>query len=122
MTKNILGACTFYTRKALQTIGLHHKNFNKGHGDHVELTYRAYKHGFGTPFWWFADLYESWNFIKNQSNFTSDSVVRNQKQFIENFNDSRKTFKMLHGMDIFEVPDIGEKQVIEVLKRLKTNG
>ena len=69
LTKNILGAFTFYTRTALQTIGLHHKKFNKGHGDHLELTYRAAKHCFGTPFWWFADLYGSWDMIENQSNF-----------------------------------------------------
>lgn len=118
LAPNILGAFTFYTRKALQTVGLHHKSFNKGHGDHLELTYRASKHGFTTPFWWFADLYDSWNMIENQSNFTSDSVVRNNN-YEKNFNESRAIFKQLHGCDIYQVPQSTEKEVIETLKRIK---
>lgn len=119
LTQNILGAFTFYTRDAIQTIGLHHHSFNKGHGDHLELTYRAYKHNYGTPFWWFADLYKSWEMIENQSNFTTDSKVRNKETFLANFNESRLTFKMLHGCDIFEVPQMSETDVINFLKKLK---
>lgn len=118
LTKNILGAFTFYTREALQTIGMHHKDFNKGHGDHLELTYRAYKHGLGTPFWWFADVYGSWNMIENQSNFTTDSVVRNNN-FHENFSNARRTFNTLHGCDIFDIPELPESEVIKFLKQCK---
>jgi len=121
LTENILGAFTFYTREALQTIGLHHKDFNKGHGDHLELTYRAYKHGFGSPFWWFADLYGSWDMIENQSNFASDSVVRNE-DFADRFNTARQTFKSLHGCDIFEVPNNGDQYAINILKEIKNDG
>lgn len=119
LTQNILGAFTFYTKEALQTIGLHHHLFNKGHGDHLELTYRAYKHNYGTPFWWFADLYESWKMIENQSNFTTDSKVRNKETFLTNFNEARKVFKTLHGCDIFEIPQLSEGEVINYLKKLK---
>ena len=119
LTKNILGAFTFYTREALQTIGLHHKDFDKGHGDHLELTYRAFKHKFSTPFWWFADLYESWNMIENQSNFTTDSVVR-AEDFASKFNEARNTFKNLHGCDIFDIPEMSEVDVINFLKSLKS--
>ena len=119
LTKNILGAFTFYTKHALQTIGLHHVLFDKGHGDHLELTYRAYKHNLGSPFWWFADIHDSWNMIHNQSNFTTDSVVRNNN-FQQNFAAARKSFHMLHGHDIFQVPEMTSSQVVEYLKRLKT--
>jgi GT2 family glycosyltransferase len=119
LTKNILGAFTFYTRDALQTIGIHHKDFNNGHGDHLELTYRAYKHGLGTPFWWFADVYGSWDMIENQSNFTTDSVVRNNN-FHENFSNARKTFNTLHGCDIFDIPELPESEVIKFLKQCKS--
>lgn len=118
LTKNILGAFTFYTREALQTVGLHHIDFNKGHGDHLELTYRAYKHKFGTPFWWFADLYGSWDMIENQSNFTTDSIVRSE-DFANRFNEARQIFKTLHGCDIFEIPDNGDDYVINFLKEIK---
>jgi GT2 family glycosyltransferase len=118
LTPNILGAFTFYTRQALQTIGLHHKDFNKGHGDHLELTYRASKHKLTTPFWWFADLYGSWDMIENQSNFTTDSVVRS-KNFEQNFNEARDIFKRLHGCDILQVPQTSETDVIKILKEIK---
>jgi hypothetical protein len=120
LTPNVLGAFTFYTKECLQTIGLHHKDFNKGHGDHPELTYRAYKHGFTTPFWWFADIYGSWDLIKNQSNMGDDSLVRNQTKFFENFKDACNTFKMLHGVDMLQVPLMSEAQVIDVLKKIKS--
>jgi GT2 family glycosyltransferase len=119
LNHNILGAFTFYTKNALQTIGLHHKSFNKGHGDHLELTYRAYKHGLTTPFWWFADIYDSWNIIENQSNFTTDSKVRNPETFQQHFNDARNNFKKLHGIDIFEIPQLTKDNVITFLKTLK---
>ena len=119
LNQNILGAFTFYTRKALQTVGLHHKDFNKGHGDHLELTYRAYKHGLTTPFWWFADVYGSWDMIENQSNFTSDSKVRNPETIQRYFNEARQIFKKLHGLDIFEIPQLTESEVITCLKTLK---
>lgn len=119
LTHNILGAFTFYTREALQTIGLHHHLFNKGHGDHPELTYRAYKHGFTTPFWWFADIYNSWEMIENQSNMGDDSLVRNQKNIRENFNEACSIFKYLHGVSMLEVPHVSEQEVIEILKKLK---
>jgi len=120
LTKNILGACTFYTREALMTIGLHHHSFNKGHGDHLELTYRAFKHGYGTPFWWFADIFNSWDKIENQSNFTTDSVVRSEN-FADKFQEARDIFKSLHGYDIFKIKDVGEEQVIKYLKKTKLN-
>jgi len=119
LTQHILGAFTFYTRKALQAVGLHYYEFNKGHGDHLELTYRAWKYGYGTPFWWFADLYESWNMLKNLSDFTSDSIVRKPETFWNNFNEARSIFKKLHGVDIYEIPNLTEEKVIECLKKLK---
>lgn len=119
LTKNILGAFTFYTRTALQSIGLHFHKFNKGHGDHLELTYRAYKLGFTTPFWWFADVYESWKMIKNLSNMGDDSKVRNPQTFWDNFNEASENFKYLHGYDIFKIPEMSENEVINVLKTLK---
>jgi GT2 family glycosyltransferase len=119
LNQNILGAFTFYTRKALQTVGLHHKDFNKGHGDHLELTYRSYKHGLTTPFWWFSDVYGSWDMIENQSNFTTDSKVRNPETIQKYFNEARQIFKRLHGLDIFEIPNLNENEVINCLKLLK---
>lgn len=119
LTQNILGAFTFYTKQCLMQIGLHHKDFNKGHGDHPELTYRAYKHGYTTPFWWFADIYDSWKMIINQSNMSEDSLVRNQINFVQNFREACNTFKLLHGVDMLAVPDVGEKEVISLLKKLK---
>lgn len=121
LTPNILGAFTFYTKKCLRQIGLHHKDFNKGHGDHPELTYRAYKHGFTTPFWWFADIYDSWNMIGNQSNMNSDSLVRNQTNFMQNFNEACNLFKTLHGFNMLEVPCLSENDVINTIKKIKND-
>lgn len=120
LTKNILGAFTFYTRDALQTIGLHYCKFDEGHGDHLELTYRAAKHKFTSPFWWFADIYNSWNLISNLSNMTTDSVVRDAATFTQKFNRARANFKFLHGTDIFEVPELSEHEVLTILKEIKS--
>jgi len=121
LTPNILGAFTFYTRKCLQHVGLHHRKFNKGHGDHPELTYRAFKHGFTTPFWWFADIFDSWNMIENQSNMGDDSLVRNQQEFWNNFNEACSFFGDLHGYNMLKVPMKSEQEVIQILKDIKKN-
>ena len=57
--------------------------------------------------------------IENQSNLTTDSVVRRPETFMKHFSEARSIFKILHGCDIFEVPDIGEKEVIKILKHIK---
>jgi GT2 family glycosyltransferase len=121
LTPNVLGAFTFYTRNCLQHVGLHHRKFNKGHGDHPELTYRAFKHGFTTPFWWFADIFGSWNMIENQSNMGDDSLVRNQKSFWDNFNEACNLFGELHGYNMLKVPIKNEQEVIQILKDIKKN-
>lgn len=115
LTPNVLGALTFYTRRALQTVGLHHYKFNKGHGDHPELTYRAWKHGFTTPFWWFADIHRSWEMIENLSDMNSDSLVRNQAHIAQNFREACDVFQELHGVHMMEVPDTPEDQVLAFL-------
>jgi hypothetical protein len=67
---------------------------------------------------WFADLYGSWDMIENQSNFTTDSVVRNNN-YQQNFNEARDIFKSLHGCDILQVPQTSEMDVIKILKEIK---
>ncbi len=56
--------------------------------------------------------------IENQSNFTTDSVVRNT-DFTKRFNNARENFKMLHGCDIFDIPDRGSEYVINFLNSIK---
>lgn len=58
-----VGAWTFYTRPALEDVGLHDENFHNAY-EHVELTWRLIKKQYTTPWGAFADAVDSHKWLK----------------------------------------------------------
>jgi len=64
MYPNSVGAFSYYQREVLEKIGGFDKVY-KNAWEHVDHTMEAFKQGFTTPYWWFADINESWKYIKD---------------------------------------------------------
>jgi hypothetical protein len=121
LTPNLLGAFTYYHTNVIDHIGGHDPKFDHNHMDHVELTYRAIKAGLHPPFWWFADINNSWKMIGNLSNMGDDSLVRNEAEVQKYFKDACLHFKELHGYIPMQVPQVSQDDMCATLRYIHKN-
>jgi len=121
LTANLLGAFTYYHTNVLDNIGTHDPKFDHNHMDHVELTFRAIKAGLHPPFWWFADINNSWDMIGNLSNMGDDSLVRNEAEVQKYFKDACLYFKEKHDYIPMQIPQTSEDDMCARLRHLHKN-
>jgi GT2 family glycosyltransferase len=110
---------TFFTREVLEKVGLLDEDFYNA-WEHVDHTYRIIKAGYHPPFWWFADLYNSHEYITEAPDaINNSSIANNNEQWHKNVYGGREIYKNKHGHYPNEPPFISKEQVIETLKKLK---
>lgn len=119
-TPNVLGAFTYYLSTVIKNIGYHDERFDGNHMDHVDLTYRAIKANLHPPFWWFADINNSWEMIGNLSNMGDDSIVRNEERFMKAITKAFQVFQSKHGCTPVQVPQVDEEQVLQILEQIQS--
>jgi len=117
-----VGAFCFYTRHCLEQVGLLDERFYQAF-DHVEHTYRIAKAGLTTPYWWFADIADSWEYLDEVACSEESSVIRfkDPQQWRDNLKSAARYFREKHGyLPAWEgaVPDLGQPDVLRQLKTL----
>lgn len=110
---------SFFTREVLQKVGYIDEEFYNA-WEHVDHTYRIIKAGYHPPFWWFADIVDSVNFLTEAPGAIDNSSIANKtEQWKKNVYEGREIYKRKHG-HYPNMPPIAEKQqVVEILKKLK---
>jgi GT2 family glycosyltransferase len=78
LNKHILGAFSYYNKKVLLDCGFMDERFINAY-EHVDHTLIIANKGYHPQFWWFADLAYSYNFIDEQDDFHSESIIRKNK-------------------------------------------
>jgi GT2 family glycosyltransferase len=73
--KHAIGAWCLYTREVIEQVGLLDTNFDNA-WEHVEYTYRISKAGLTTPFWMFADVKGSKQWLQEQPDAIENSIIR----------------------------------------------
>jgi hypothetical protein len=117
---NCVGAFSYYQREALEKIGLF-DDFYKNAWEHVDHTMEAFKKGYTSPYWWFADINESWKYIKDIEGCIENSTIGHTDAWKENFNRGFLHFKKKYGFGPTEVPDSKPEQVQNMLTFLLQN-
>jgi len=74
---NLTAALSYYRDRVIETVGYLDENY-KNILEHVDHTYRIIKHGFHPPFWWFADILDSCDGIKEQDPMLVQSTHRHR--------------------------------------------
>ena len=115
-----VGAFSFYTSQVLNEVGLIDTGF-KNAFDHVEHTFRIIKAHKHPPFWWFADLADSSEYLEDFEWSPQTSTVHTKPDFDLNFQNSLKRFKDLHNKTIFNIENSDKHIVVGELKRLYTS-
>ena len=120
---NCVGAFSYYLKNVIKAVGYMDERFSSLKcWEHVEHTNRIIKAGLTTPFWWFADMYNSDQFIKEQFSSEVNSVITDDKTaWKKNIQIGGELYKNLHGVYPTQTPDTKPDELVEILKHLKVN-
>jgi len=122
LNQHSVGAVCFYTRKSLEDVGIFDEDFDKNNFEHVEHSYRLAKSGYSTPYWWWADLANSCDFIEEQACSEESSSIRRGDDWKQKIIDSAYIFQRKHGyMPAWQnaVPDTSINDIVKFLKKVK---
>jgi GT2 family glycosyltransferase len=117
---NCVGAFSYYEREALEKIGGFDVVY-KNAWEHVDHTMEAFKKGFTTPYWWFADINNSWKYIKDIEGCIENSTIGHTPEWNENYKRGFLHFKKKYGFGPTEVPDHKPEDVSKFLNILLQN-
>lgn len=121
LNPNCVGAFCYYTRKCLEDVGLFDEDFYQAF-DHVEHTYRLSKAGYCTPYWWWPDLANSYDYLDEIECSENSSAIRFTPKWQENIQNAAAKFKQKHGyLPAWQgcVPDTKVEDIILFLKQLQ---
>ena len=118
-----VGAFCYYSRESLEKTGIFDLDFVNAF-DHVDHDYRLAKNGFSTPYWNWADLANSVDYLEELECSETNSSIRGKKNWMENIQKGAKKFYEKHGyMPAWQnhVPDTSKSELITMLKKFKQN-
>lgn len=115
---NIVGAFSYYLRGIIKTVGYMDERF-KNSWEHVEHTYRIIKEGIHPPFWWFADLANSDQYISELASSEVNSVIRKTDTWRTDMQMGAVWFKRKHGFIPTAIPDTHPDVVLQRLEEIK---
>lgn len=117
---NSVGAFTYFYRGVIKAVGYHDEKFRNA-WEHVEHTYRIIKLGLHPPFWWFADIAKSWEYIGDVPNCINESSIARTPEWHENFKNGMEWYRYKHGWIPQQTPDTSPQQVLDILGRIQKN-
>lgn len=116
--RNMCNEFTYHHKTAFDITGIYDTQFRNPFD--IDLAYRESQQSYSTPFWWFADIYNSDDFIMNNPNAVSrlqtDRPDGSREQIIVQ---EWKKFADKHGMHVTQIPDSDKYYVISKLKKIK---
>ena len=117
--EHIAGVFSFFTKEILHTVGLHDERFYNA-WEHVEHTYRIIKANGHPPFWWFADIHNSVDYLEiPQEAITNSATSNNKEEWYKNINIGRELYKEIHNFYPNMTPHTLKKDVLDNLKSIK---
>lgn len=120
LNANCVGAFSYYYKGVIDQIGYIDEYF-KNCWEHVEHTYRIIKKGLHPPFWCFADVAKSYDYIQELGVVQDTSIIRKSDDWNRYMQDGAAYFKIIHGVAPLEIPRPSQKQVLDSINTLRTN-
>lgn len=116
---HLAGAFSYYTSQILDEVGFIDERF-KNAFDHLDHTCQIIKAGYYPPFWWFADIAESYNYIMDLDPDLSRSVIRrNRFNFIIRQKYYGYLFKKKNGYAVADMPKTSEGSLEKILNEMQ---
>ena len=112
-----LGAFSYYHKSVFEKIGLFDEYY-KNAWEHVDHTYLAYKNGLASPFWYFADIHNSWEYLSDVENCFETSTIRQNQNWDNNIKRGALHFYNKYGYNPTMIPIETESNVISFLRSI----
>jgi glycosyltransferase involved in cell wall biosynthesis len=119
LNPNCVGAFSYFYKGIIKTVGYYDERFHNA-WEHVEHTYRIIKLGLHPPFWWFADIANSDEYIKEQATPDESSAIRKTPEWTQGMQDGMLWYKQKHGWIPTHTPDTSPDQVMKILEEIET--
>jgi GT2 family glycosyltransferase len=118
LNQHCVGAVTFYTRESLEDAGLYDEQYTNAF-EHVDHSYTLAKKGYSTPYWWWADIANSLDFVQEQKCSEESSAIRPRSDWKSNIKKASVYFIEKNGKHPVDVPNRSYKHVEDFLKTKK---
>lgn len=118
LNQHCVGAVCFYTRKSLDDIGIYDEQYTNAF-EHVDHSYQLAKSKYSTPYWWWADLANSLDYVEEQACSEHSSAIRPRNDWQSNIREAWEKFTDKHGVGPTSVPDTPPTDVVRILKEIK---
>jgi GT2 family glycosyltransferase len=121
LNQHCVGAFCYYSRKSLEDCGLIDERF-KNAFDHVSHSYELALKGYSTPYWWWADLANSLDYIEEQACSEESSTIKTSEkmsEWSENISKSMTHFKEKFGYMPFGIDGVPDETTDRILKFIK---
>lgn len=122
LNQHCVGAFCYYSRQSLEDCGLIDENF-KNAFDHVSHSYTLALEGYSTPYWWWADIANSCDYIEEQACSEESSTIKTpekMKEWEDNIRKSMELFKEKFGVMPFGVGGVADSTEEDIFRILKT--
>lgn len=112
-----VGAFSMYSRKCLEECGFMDERYYNA-CEHVDHTYEIIKNGMHPPFWFFADIENSWEYLGDEEWSIEKSTISSNPKHKQMMDDADKIFVEKHGHLPGQTKDVPE-QLGTILKQIK---
>jgi len=120
LNPNCVGAFTYFLRGVIKEVGYHDERF-KNAWEHVEHTNRIIRKGLHPPFWWFADVANSYEYIKEYASSEVSSVIRKTPEWEKQMREGMEWYKHKHNCYPTQTPDTPPERVMQILENIEKN-
>jgi GT2 family glycosyltransferase len=112
-----VGAFSYYSKKCLEEVGLMDERYYNA-CEHVDHTYEIIKAGMHPPFWYFADIENSWEYLGDEPWSIEKSTISSNPNHKKMMEDADKIFVEKHGCLPGQIKDRYSELGI-ILKKIK---
>jgi len=117
---NCVGAFCYYLKGLIRNIGYMDERF-KNAWEHIDHSYRIVKAGLIPAYWWWPDVANSMQYLKEIGSSEVQSVIRKTDEWKKNLQQGAHLFKHLHGNLPTQMPDTPPDEILKKLNHIKEN-
>ena len=118
--QHCVGAFSYYSRACLEEVGLMDEEYYNA-CEHLDHTYQIIKAGMHPPFWYFADIEDSWKYLGDEEWSLTQSTISSNPKHREIVDNADVVFYRKHGHLPGFTPLTDENVLVESLKEIKKN-
>ncbi|MFP1867813.1 glycosyltransferase family 2 protein [Lonsdalea quercina] len=112
------GAFVYYSKACIDRVGYMDETYYNAL-EHVDHTLAIINAGMHPPFWYFADIDNSKEFIGFDHKDFEHSTIFSQENYTKNQKAALNYFRDKHGVRVKDVPDLGPTETLKILKDIK---